>query len=338
MISSLVLTGLSLLNPLPAPPACALLHTLKLHPASGTVLRKTMTSHWSTESEEFRVFMGGQPVPSQFLPELQFSSSTELETTLVDSYGETKQGVLLGFQRSYELLGASGEWSVEVPPETSEGGSWDRESELMGETVEFLWDTEQESFGRELAAEESSFDDLDLLTGQFDLVALLPDSAVRAGDHWKADGVLLAHWLSPAGDLGLERRPQEPTEKFKGSEMTGELELTLTKVEKVDGVMIASIQVEGSFERIQVRSGDLSRVPVADGAATDTVTARYELAGEFQWNVEAGHAVGITLGGSLEMVLVTVKDPGQEGPEYSSELDSSGEFHFSLGFAPVSDS
>lgn len=328
-----LLVGLVLTAPTLAPSGAGDSHSFVAPLAEGTRLDKTFRVRAHMDSGEFRVFMGGQPVPSQYLPELAFSEEHSIRVEVRDTFGASEDGRLMGFEREYQELAGEGSYIVEVPPEEPEQSDWQRESGLVGERVAFTWDAKAEGYGGELVGGGECPEPLDRLQGRMDLQEFLPESEVKTGDTWTVDGQALLELLNPAGRLDLNRSEDEPGEAPEPVGCDGEFTVTFKQVWSEEGATLARLEIEGECERTAEQAGDLSRVPVADGTATDTITWNYQLEGELLWNLDGGHAVRLDLSGSFDQLLRTDRDPGQGGMDYASEIESKGDLEIHVEFS-----
>ncbi len=349
MLTTFVLVGLALPNVClggivpfasPAPLAAATAQetqALTFRIAEGTRLEKSFHVRTSTLSSDFRVFMGGQPVPSAFLPKLELTNEQSMTVELCDTYGKTKKGQLLSFVRDYTELAGEGSFSVEVPPEAPEESSWQRESPLAGERVAFQWDAKAGAFTRKLVGGGDPPEPLDILQARMDLTEFLPEQDVEVGASWEVDAALLAGLLNPGGPLRLDRGEQSTELPFETLSIEGELTVKLEQIAHEDGVRIAVLTIEGQCEQVAEREGDLTRVPVAEGEATDTATWNYDIEGSLRWNLDAGHALSLDLSGPFDHLLRTERDPGQGGADYASEIESDGDLEVEVRFTSVED-
>lgn len=337
MYTILLLAGLALPNVCLTPPMAApsAAHTLQFQVAERTHMRKTFRVRESALSTDFRVFMGGQPVPSQFLPQLEFASENSITVEVRDTYEGFKEGQLQEFVREYNSLEGEGSFTVTVPPDEPEESDWQRESLLAGESVAFVWDPKTESFGRTLNGGGKCPVPLKDLQAQADLTEFLTDEEVDVGDSWTVEASVLAGLFDPGGRLELGEDEDDGEESFEPLAMEGELTVRMNKVESEDGVTIATLTIEGEFVRTAERAGDLSRVPVADGLATDVATWNYELQGELLWNLDASHAISLDISATFGHMLRTDRDPDQGGADYASEIESEGELEIHVEFSPV---
>lgn len=336
MNAQLLLGGLSLLSlstPRLAPTAE---YDLRFRAVPGMELEKSFTSHYARQSEEFSVTMAGNPVPEQFLPELLFESELEMNCVVRDRYEAPSAGETPVFTREYDQLFGLGNWSFEMPPQSAEGGNWEHRSDLEGKSVKFEWDEGSGLYSRTIQSQREQPEELQKLSVAMNLEEFLPEEAVALGDTWVIDGAVVSALLRPGGELGLHLDADDDEAPFQLVEASGELTVRLSKVAKLKGVQVAVLLIEGSYVLEEKRPTTLERVPVADGTATEFATTNLELEGELIWDLEAGLPLLLELESSLDEVVETIRDPGQGGSDYSSEMTFGGEVEIRVEFSVVS--
>ena len=301
--------------------------TLTARREPGLTLTRTVTSRTELTGGDLRVKMDGQDVPSEFLPELTIDVTQASSVLVRDEHAAT------AFVRSFEAL--SSEATIEVDLGGYMGQSGERieafaTSPLQGRAVRFT-PTEDgvtvATFADERDATEVAGDDHALLAGlreDQDLAAWLPEGPVAVGARWQAPAAALRELIEPSGALAWKWSSPDAAEHAASRSITGDVELELVRVTDADGRAIAALRVSGTFEHTTTRATDLADVPVADGTATETRTAATTLRGDLVWDVAGGHLVSAELVTELDQTSRTVKDPGQEGPEYESALSFEG--------------
>jgi hypothetical protein len=271
------------------------------------------------------VEMDGTPIPTEYLPRIDFSMEDERRLVVVDAFDED------GWVRLYDeaawsnggVLELDSSGSVEAFPWTADGNT-----PLLGRKVRF----DREAGGARAKAGATAFADdraadaalLDGLQVDLGLGELLPERAVAVGDTWSIDGELLAGLFEPGGDLAWQLPPEAAAylvRDVRSQAFAGALELELDAV--ADGV--ARCTVKGELVRTTIQAGDLSRVPVTDGTATETVMLTWSVEGAFDWSVAERRLVLLDLAGDLRQVTRTVRDADQPGPGYSSVMRVEGD-------------
>lgn len=297
---------------------------LSFAPEAGTQLQKSFSSTLNMESEELTCTSNGQPIPAQYLPQLEILVESEVEVTVLDRYGKVEEGRPASFEREFETLEGRGSSEVTVPPEPQEVDEYENEHDLTGETVAFEWNAETEEYDRRVVSSEEEFDGLEQLSPDLDLLAFLPEESVAKGDSWKLDVQAVYELSSPGGDLGLST-PEEEGEPFEDVSIEGEMSATLVRVEVVDGMKQAVIELEGDYVHKTQRPTVLDDIPITSGTAMEIVTTRYDVDGTIVWNLSSGHAHSIEVQSNFEMESDTIRDEGQEGPGFTSKVTFSGE-------------
>lgn len=308
-------------------------------PAVSSTATIELESELSVSGGELAVFMGGSEVPAQYLPELHLEEQERFHVVLTQTLHE-RDGERCVWLRRYDELrwSDSGSMSMSGPDGSGDRWPWEVscESPLEGRTLRLVVDGDElVSVG--LADERLPVVDLPPGLG-FELgwQALLPGRPVGSGDAWEVDGAVLGALWRAGGELGWivpEEAAEHLDPPFDEREHGGALRLSCASLE--DGQ--ARIEVRGELERTTVRPGDLSRVPVADGSATDTVEERWEVEGRLVWDTVAGGLAELTLEGSWRSETATVRDPGQEGPDYESTFSVGGTRAFRARSAPAAE-
>ncbi len=306
---------------------------LRFAPSVGTQTAHTLEAQVHIEGSDLAVVMDGNEVPAQFLPELSFEFKTTSAWTVHHEFLEPRDGIAGAWRkRTIEDASQSFEMSMELGAEAME---FDAEAATSLEGESFL-------IGRnasgdvvaEWADPESELDAawLDDARPELDLAGLLPGKPMAAGDTWEADASALADILSATESFPWEWKGTGADGMPGPGEtvLEGALELTAGEIRTVDGTTHCTIAIEGQFAETVTRPGDLSQVPVADGTATETTTTQYTVEGELTWNVTAGHLTSFIIEGEGDGEQLTVKDPGQPGPEYRSTTQHTSELKIEL--------
>lgn len=316
-------------------PAASTGDLLRFAPEPGSSLTRTFQTESRLAGGDLEVVMDGLEVPPEFLPVLELEVESTRRVVLTDHYRKFESGRATEFTRTYDEVEvqvhenqAMSEASQSDASETENDARAD--AQLSGRTVRFRWDADSEEYERSYEGERGDEDEralLDGLAATADLSGFLPAGEVSRGETWEVDAAVLATLISPGGDLGLiwegelaEEYSSVPEEvSFEGT-----LECKLSAWHERDGVSLATITVEGEFTMIQVTPTDLARVPGIDGDAIETHTSVYEIEGELQWDLEAGHLAELELEATVEVESHLVRTPGQPGPEFESRVRLTG--------------
>ena len=315
---------------------------LEFAPEEGSRWVKTFTQTSSLEGAELSVVMDGEEVPSEFLPELELTIENESEVRITDTYVAMGDGRPTELARSFESIREEIASAIDMggfegtePQEGEVRGS----SELQGETVVFTWDEDAQAYEAAFEDEDTDVALLDGLVEDTDLRGILPEDAVDVGDEWTVDAEAVAAVLGwPGGELGVEYEGDD-TETYNvevlGTSYDGELTLTLEGTHDQDRTRVASIRIEGQVQVRVGRAGNLDRVPVVDGAATETTILDLEIEGELVWNLDAGYLSSLELEADAVVEILLVKNPGEPGPAFESSVVLEGESSFAVKAEPA---
>ena len=298
-------------------------------PVEGMQLSKHFTGELDWEGGDLEVVMGGQPVPSEYLPDLRLTSHREEELHFIDRYRKVEGGRVLELERSFEDLSLERRVLYELEgADMNDSGddSTAPESELEGERVLFALDRQSGDYKASFLG-EGPHPRGELLTGLVegtDLVGFLPGEPVEPGASWTVPAEAFGELFAPGGDLAFEVEEGEPLE-LVGYE--GKLDARYR-----GGESLKHIELEGEVTVILSRPTDLERVPVVDGQATETWELVCELGGELRWDSAAGHARSLELAGSLLGTIRTERDPSEPGPTYESTIHLDGEISTTAEF------
>ena len=196
---------------------------------------------------------------------------------------------------------------------------------IKGKLAEIL-DAEIEAVEKKLKThkkEQGEAASEDLLVGlveETDMRSWLPPEGIAVGSSWTIPAASLDAWLSPGGELSIVRTGEGAEywrDERRSRELQGEIELTLTAIDGEQAERRAHIAIGGEVREVIVREGDLSRVPVAKGSATEVDTSTLRLDGELVWDVGAGMPYEASLAAKVERDAVTTKDEGEPAYEHS---------------------
>ncbi|MCP3917930.1 MAG: hypothetical protein GY711_20480 [bacterium] len=318
--------------------------TLRFAPEDGSRWTKTYEVTTELEGAELEVIMDGQPVPSEYLPQLDMQMTLKDEYELTDTYVRTVKGRPIELKRTYATIASQASQTLDMGgfegAETQEfevSGT----SELVGETIFFEWDADEESYTTAFAeGSETDATLLDGLTEDTDFRDLLPQGEAEAagelevGAEWTADAsAIAALLLQPGSELHIVYEgegAEEYNKQIDEASVEGEVKLTLQSTSQEDGRNVATIAVEAEAIVVASGPGSLEQVPGIDGAATETTTIEYLLEGELTWDLDANYASALSLEGDLELDVHVVRDPSEPGPtfETTAKLDGKAEFQF----------
>lgn len=295
-------------------------------PEPGSALRKSFELETELTLVEMSATMGGQPVPQEYLPELEIETSSTRRLVVEDELVGVADGRPTKLVRTYVEIAETLDVSVTLDGEDAGSRAAKGESALEGARVAFEWDADAEDF---VAAFADERDDDALLAGldeDLDFRAFVPPAGWSKGP-WSIDAEAIEALFEPGGELSITGVEEEGG-AFVERSFDARVEATLAAPRETDGKRLLVIELEGEGTAVSDRPGDLSFVPVVQGTATETRTLRFALEGWIAWDAAAGraHAVELTLAAQVEQVIA--KDPGQSGPEFDTTTSLSGDWTF----------
>ena len=301
---------------------------LRFAPAEGTSWTKSIEGLGTMEWQEFQVIMNGQPVPAEYLPEIEMEVTNEQRLVVTDHYLAMARGRPQQLRRTYDVVETSISQDLNMTDpmggnDMSETSSGDGESVLAGRTVEFTWDADAEEYTTGWHGEGAAESVPEGIVEDMDLRALLPGEEVAVGAEWTVRGGALAALIEPGGDLDLvwpEDLGPELNKKPRDKTVEGELTLKLESVE--DG--IARVLITGEATEVRTLEGDLSQVPVAEGDATQVDTTVFELQGSFAWHLDLGLLQSLELEYEVDLESVTSADDPAVDYEHTIFMSGSG--------------
>ena len=294
-------------------------------PEEGTSLRKTFTITTDASMDDMRMLMNGEPPPMD-MGSMEMSSTTTQTYELVDTYTGISDGTITSLERAFETLEVEGETSMTIPMMGEQDVSAGGESELVGQTVEFTWDAENEEYAIAFA-EDSEGDDelLEDLELDMDLRVLLPADSVSEEDTWTIDPNLMLSVLAPGGNhkIDVEAEGEDMMGMGSGTDMgqnlgdmlgeiEGEVTGTLKGFREADGRRLAVIGLVVDIESTNDMT-DMTRemmeeaeIEIPEGGSMEIQSVDVELTlqgeGELLWDVTGGHFASFSM--SLESTSV----------------------------------
>ena len=288
-------------------------------------------SSWSTDIElvrtcsggELSVVMGGQEVPSMYLPKLKLDNREALQVQVTDTIDSADDSGAMRLVRRFDTAHREEAGEFIQGEESADSWSHDQDSPLLDRTVAFERTGADGEFTPSIAD-----DDETPIASLSELVALLPgarltpDEAIEIGDTWIVDDESLSGFFTPVGNLDFEAIDGEVPVRATAGKLTLELE----SIE--DGQ--AHVRIEGELSESSSREIDLERIPVTDGTGEETTTWSFEVEGALQWDLELGRCRSLALGGPGNLTIEIRRDESLEGPTYASQHAMEAEFSFEL--------
>ncbi len=310
---------------------------LEYSPTEGAQIEKTFNGEFTVFIENVDATMNGQPMPigmDEIDPserEGVFSYSVEV----LDVLKSVADGRATKLVRTYNTVEGTAEGGG-----NSEEGSFD---ELVGQSVEFVWDEEGELYTRSLVDEDAEVEDnlIQSLAAEIEMSGLLPEGEVSVGDTWEVPGEMMAALMVPgidfyaASKLDSEESVEIPVEildtlrtsmeeaiiecKFAGLSGDDEGELavisyTLNAEVSLDLGDVLAEQMDEASEQMEMEMDEF------------TVDLSLELEGELLWNVKAGRFSSYEIKGEVALDGYMTMTMGGGQMELEGEAEASAEF------------
>lgn len=279
----------------------------------GTKVTKSFENVLELELQTITMELGDeeQEIPEESLPE--FTIRDDEQIVFTDEYLAVDGGRATKISRTFDELADSSTKTVSLPD--GEGGedSQEGESELMGTTVVFSWDEDEEAYSAAFGEDEDADEDLlEDLEGDADYVFMLPGEAVEVGDSWELDASAFTLISSPSGDLKIDSEDEDDSgeefsEQFEDN-LSGDIEVTLESVE--DGV--ATLTFEGVVDTEIRLERELPDEAPEDLELEQGFEFSFDLSGTLLWDVETGIASSFELEADVEMNTSTSQTMGDQ--------------------------
>ncbi|MEZ6015299.1 MAG: hypothetical protein R3F49_09315 [Planctomycetota bacterium] len=320
-----------------APLAGRGLDEVVLRPRSEPAVTLTRTierrSEWN--GSDLTVSMDGQEVPQEYLPDLTLDIVSEQALEVLDVRRER------ALDRTFVALSQEARVALDLGGYMGQQGEEfeaTAASPLEGRAVQFSFGEGDACEARFVDAPESArpkeaqdagvrASEAKLLAGLrpgLDLAGWLPSDSVAVGARWEAPAAALGEAIDPCGELAWQWSRPDADGRVDSSEIAGDVALEFVALAEVDGRALAELRVSGTFVLTTKRATDLADVPVADGTATETRAVNHTLSGQILWDVAGGHLSSAELTSDIDGLASTVKDAGQEGPDYASTMRFTG--------------
>ncbi|MEZ6013644.1 MAG: hypothetical protein R3F49_00900 [Planctomycetota bacterium] len=292
---------------------------LELSVEAGTKLTKTFTSNLELELEgiDITFTVGGEEHEVES-PDVSMTIRESESLTFTDEYLVVDGGRATKLQRHFDELTEQSGRDFTDPDGEDESEEEEGESDLEGQTVILTWDGDAEEWSAAFA-EVSSDGDTDLIgeiEDHADLVEFLPEGKVEVGAEWQVPVLAFSHLSSPSGELHLntpselEEPEDEAYEAQFEENLAGEITAKLVSVE--EGVatieltleLATHVELEGESEEV---GEDMEMESVR------AMSFEFELEGALVWNIDAGHAVSLQVGGDVKFVSTQTQSADQGG-------------------------
>jgi hypothetical protein len=305
---------------------------LLFQPAQGTEVSRELRFEATLNLEDVWASADGEELPAEaILGQLDEALVVRHTLTVSDVILRSAEGRLLELQRTYES--ASLEGGMESELDSADGAD-----ALVGSTVRFEWEEEEESYDISFVDEDGDASLLEGLDADMDLLNLLPEGDVSVGDRWTVPGEKLATIFLPGGSAGFPAEPEDDT-----------FAPTLETLEAQMDALIEDLSIECEYEGVRqegdvevavikfVYEGDVTidlsdflgdilseqEVPF-DVEATLSVDIELDGRGQLLWNLGAHHAHDFEMEAELTLAA-----------EGEASMDMDGESHAAEGTAEV---
>jgi hypothetical protein len=298
---------------------------LSFRPSDGTEVTRLYSIDIEYELGDLSVVIDGQDI-SEMIPS-DVSGTAQIAMKLTESFVRSADGRPLELIRSFEEM--SGEASA-----MGESEAIEEIDKLEGKRVRFVWNEEEGDYDVDFHESEGDAEDLEGLTADMDLRALLPGKEVAVGDTWTVDGKQLSSVLMlgdkpQTGESEVDQLfesaiwPQLETllERFKITcEYQGEREVDGRKV----GAVGVAMHGEGSLDLSElIRSMvqlQAQGMEVDIDVATADLAVKFDSKGEVLWDLAAGHLRAYDMGCDSDLALDVSMTAGVQGQ--SQEIDA----------------
>jgi len=319
----------------------------------GSSITKTYETETELTLDNFDMTMNGQEPP--MMPGMDMTVNGVTTFEVEDTYSKVADGRPTMLTRSFDTLTGSSEVAMELDimgEIQNQDMSMEMSSVLEGESVEFVWNEEEEAHDVVLpdgsALEE---EDVEGLVEDMDYRVLLPEDEVDEGDEWEVPLEALHTILAPGGDTKLIPEEMEEMGGFGGGgemgsssdyfneDVEGEFTATFDGMRKTDDGEVAVIKFTFELSNA-IDLTDQTRESLEDSELPEGVgemevehvdiEIAYEGEGELTWNLDAGHFHTFEASGDFEMLLdqgMIINAMGQE-----MSIEQTMEFSGSLGF------
>ena len=270
---------------------------LSFHPAQGSELERRF--HWKASGavDDLEVTANEQTVDPALLqlpPDLEFDFEA--------SYGVHDEFEKMDGERPLVLLRHFLEASMHgsgPEGETSEDGT------LNGKSVRFSWNEESDEYERSWVGEEGKDEELERLTEDLDLRALLPGKEVGAGDEWQVEGFPLWSAVVPGLDLELafelklepdEEVPEAVKEEIRRFFKESGATCGLVSVQAGDTGSTAEVAFSSKIEHRVTLDPSVFGENMPEEVEFQDIELRLELSiqGTLLWDLDGGHFTSFT--------------------------------------------
>ncbi|TAJ24140.1 MAG: hypothetical protein EPO68_01985 [Planctomycetota bacterium] len=293
---------------------------------AGAKVRKTITQTSQMQLESLTMSVNGE---ERDMGELEQRGESNEKYVFLDEYKQVEKGELRALVRTYEEASDTQVQSMKSP-RGEQSREREAKTELLGKSVAFQFDAEKDEWKREFVGDAGDDALLPGLDAEYELLGLLPEAEVGAGDQWELDTRALAALAFPGGDLGMHGEDDNAAEvagrKAMRDAFEGKGKATFKGLREEGGVSLAEIEFEADVSA----KWDVER----DGGATEQRSMAMKLKGELAWNMSKQRAehVEVEREGKLEMHAKSSMSRGEQSFEIATDtvlgLTGKDEFQF----------
>ena len=316
--------------------------SLTFHPEAGSSVDKELALSGAMYIDDILLNVDGEEMPAEMLGEMtDMAIEMEMSEEVTDQYVKSADGKALVLLRTFNDMAVS---------MTAGGESQEPEmSEMIGSTVKFTWNEEEEEY--DIAYKDGSGDDEDLesLDVDMDFTYLLPEGEVKEGATWEVVGMEAVRMFLPGGmvsapsegldeDLGIGEMADEilmPQVEDALEEFT--VDCTYKGTDDDGGAQIA-FEFEGEISldfselvMAALEEQDMGGMEV-EADITMTIDIEMEGKGTLTWDAEAGRASGFEMAADVVVLLDAAADVEAAGEAHTAEgtVELSGELEYEM--------
>jgi hypothetical protein len=301
---------------------------LSFHPSDGSEVTRRYTIELDFELGDLSIVADGQDV-SEMVPSDQMSGAAEIAMKVTESFVRSAEG------RPLELIRYFEEMSGEAGPE-GQAEAMEDIDKLEGKRVRFLWNEDEGAYDVTFHESEGDAEDLEGLTPDMDLRALLPGKEVSAGDTWSIDAkelhsVLLFGDKPESGDEQFEELlkssvwPQVQTlmDQFKTTcEYLGERDVDGRKVGAIAVTMHGEGRIDLSQFILEVFQMQVGEAQVDLDISKADVALTFDSKGELLWDLAGGHLRAFDMACDADVALEFSGSADVQGESHSADADA----------------
>lgn len=284
--------------------ALTLVSVPRFAPAEGAKASKVLEWTISTHLDGWSATMAGNPVPAQYLPQLELDGKNVRRLEWNDEWLASANGAPLRLRREFVALSGS---ETDVMKMNGQAFETVRKatSPLEGCTVRFDERAKPEE-RRVLEEGECAAEHVAALAIDLDFSAFVGG----AGESdWTVDVGAFNPFDDRFGGLHWEWDTASENTHVDDAQLAanakGDWKVKLADTREVDGRKLAVLTLEGKFTTRCELDGELEHVPVASGPTREVSDYTLDVRGELLWDLKASIPAACALQGELAFEHVT---------------------------------